>query len=226
MRLIVFDIDGTLIAGPTTEKRFFAYLARTGNLGPRQVLAFLAFIIRWAGRYGRHIFKKDKAYLAWLREDKVRRLATQWAGRDLEAAWFHPCVRRLRKHQAEGDQIVLLSGTPDFVAEAIAARLGVTTAVGSRCVVRDGRFRAQPPELHPFADAKLAIARQLCEHYGVELRQVVAYADSGHDLPLLEQVGTPVAVRPDGNLLETARQRNWEILGERPVLTFSLLNPG
>jgi hypothetical protein len=42
-------------------------------------------------------------------------------------------LNRIRRHQAEGDRVVLLSGMPDFMAEAIGRRLGLSAAVGSRC---------------------------------------------------------------------------------------------
>ena len=215
MRLVLFDIDGTLVTGPSTEKRFYLHLLRTGNQGPRQVLAATVFLCRWSPVYGHHVFKKNKAYLAWLRVDKIRQLADGWVAHALQQAWFEPCVERLRRHLADGDQVVLLSGTPDFVAQAIARQLGVATAIGSECAQRDGRFGWAPPLCHPFAEEKRRIAQRLCARYGVEPENVVAYGDSVHDLALLEWVGTPVAVRPDSHLESVASERGWEILGER-----------
>ena len=119
MRLAVFDIDGTLVTGPSTEKRFALHLARNGRIGPRQAFAFLAFLLRELRHYGRHVLKKDKAYLAGLREQDVCELASGWANIALERAWFEPCLARLRRHQEAGDLVVLLSGTPQFIATAI-----------------------------------------------------------------------------------------------------------
>jgi len=48
------------------------------------------------------------------------------------------------------------------------------------------------------------------------LAAAVAYADSYCDLPLLERVAEPVAVRPDRRLRRIAEQRGWEIL-DRPA---------
>ncbi len=41
------------------------------------------------------------------------------------------------------------------------------------------------------------------------------YSDSINDLPLLEQVSTPVAVNPDDALTGIAREREWKILDLR-----------
>lgn len=215
MRLAVFDIDGTLVAGPSTEKRFFLRLLRAGRLGPRQIGAFLWFFARWLPRFRSGVARKNKAYLYKLPVPAVRKLADAWVPRGLREAWFQPCVARLREHLAEGDRVVLLSGTPDFVAEAIARELGVSEVIASRCVAQAGRFGAAPPQLHPFGAVKADLVRDLARRAGLPLDAVVAYGDSFHDLALLECVGRAVAVRPDKRLLERAGQAGWEILGER-----------
>lgn len=213
MALAIFDIDGTLLAGPSTEKRFFLHLLRSGHIGPRQVLGFVWFLLRWTPRYGRHVFKKNKAYLAWLRAEDVRRLAAEWAPEALAEAWFEPCVARLRRHRDAGDEVVLLSGTPQFVAAAIGAALGVTAVIGSDCVVVNGRFRTSPPLRHPFREEKAALMASLARERGVAPAEVIAYADSVYDLPLFRVVGTAVAVRPDEELAAAAEEAGWEIVG-------------
>lgn len=213
MGLAVFDIDGTLVTGPSTEKRFAFQLARRGRLGPRQVFAFLAFLLRELTHFGRHVLKKDKAYLAGLREQDVCDLAAAWVEPGLARAWFEPCLARLRRHRDAGDIIVLLSGTPQFVAEAVGAALGVEHVIGSECVVRDGRFLAKPPANHPFGNRKVEIVADFARSHGVEISDVTAYGDSIHDLPMFKSVGKAVAVRPDEALAAAAEEANWEILG-------------
>lgn len=223
MALAVFDIDGTLVAGPSTEKRFFLQLLRSGRIGPRQVLGFLWFLLRYTPRYGRHVFKKNKAYLAWLREDEVRALVDDWVAQSLAGAWFAPCIERLRRHQRAGDTIVLVSGTPQFVAEGIGTALGVARVIGSRCVVTNGRFRARPPLSHPFREEKSAILVALSREYGAQLGQITAYGDSIYDLPLLRSVGIPVAVRPDEELAALATRAGWQVIGQVRRGIFSVL---
>jgi HAD superfamily hydrolase (TIGR01490 family) len=213
MKLAVFDIDGTLVTGPSTEKRFALHLARRGRLGPRQAFAFLAFLPREMRRFGRNVFKKDKAYLAGLREQDVHEFASAWAKPALARAWFEPCLARLRRHHEAGDVVVLVSGTPQFVAAAIGAALGVDHVIGSDCAVRDGRFLASPPLSHPFGDRKVAIVAELARAHGVDPADITAYGDSIHDLPLFLTVGKAVAVRPDEALAAVAQARRWETLG-------------
>jgi HAD superfamily hydrolase (TIGR01490 family) len=213
MKLAIFDIDGTLVTGLSTEKRFFLELLRRGRIGPRQVLGFLWFLLRCSPRFGRHVFKKNKAYLAWLYEADVRRLAAVWAEERLTEAWFEPCVQRLYQHKQAGDRVVLLSGTPQFVAEAIGTALGVDQVIGSDCIIEDGRFRLRPPERHPFREEKRVLAEALRDEPGAGCEGVAAYGDSIYDLPLLEMADTPVAVRPDQALAAHAAAAGWEIIG-------------
>lgn len=225
MRLAIFDIDGTLVTGLGTEKRFFLRLVRTGNQGPRQLLAYLAFLLRWSGLYRRHVLKKNKAYLTLLNSEKVRHLAADWVASNFDSIAFRPCIERVRRHLANGDEVVLVSGTLDFIAAKIAEALGVTHATGSRCPERGGLFRFGRPLLHPFGETKLLIAQELCDRYAVTLEQVTAYADTYQDIPLLEAVGTAVAVRPDDRLAAVARERGWEVIGTRYRRQLSLARP-
>ena len=161
------------------------------------------------------MFKKNKAYLAGLPHDRVARLAQSWAPTVLEGSWNRLALDRLRRHQADGDRVLLLSGTPDFLAAAIADQLGVTEYLGSRCELRGGRFGRRPPLRHPFGAEKLRLVRDLCARSGLGAADIVAYGDSIHDLDLLAWSGQPVAVRPDAALETEARRNGWEVLGDR-----------
>jgi HAD superfamily hydrolase (TIGR01490 family) len=215
LALAVFDVDGTLVAGPSTEKRLFFLLFRLGWLKPAQLWSFLRFGAGHAAEYGWHTWKKDKAYLAGLPCADVEALVSGWVTRSAPRWWFSPCVARLRQHQAAGDTVVLLTGTPQFLADALARDLGASQAIGTRCATAAGRFLARPPLRHPFGPAKLALLEALCADLGVPASDLWAYGDSAHDLPLLRFAGRPVAVRPDAGLRAAAEAAGWEILGRR-----------
>ncbi|MDJ0927876.1 MAG: haloacid dehalogenase-like hydrolase [Gammaproteobacteria bacterium] len=215
MQLAIFDIDGTLLTGVSSERRFFMRLLRAGRLGPAQLFASAWFLLRWWPRYGRHVFKKNKAYLTGLPIETVATMARDWVATELDSAWYAPSVARLRAHREAGDSVVLLSGTPDFIGAAIATRFGATDCVASACDERDGRFGPRPPSRHPFGPDKLQLAQDICSRMGVPADSVVAYGDSYHDVELMTWAGKAIAVRPDQRLLQAARARHWEILGSR-----------
>lgn len=215
MRLVLFDLDGTLVTA-ASERRFAWFLFRRRRIGPRQWLAYVWFTLRWAPHFGRDVGKKNKAYLSGLEHETVAALAREFVASDLSTRLYTPCVLRLRRHQQAGDRIVLLSGTLDVIAQPLAAHLAIERVVATTCSRRGDRFTAAPPEQHPFGQEKRLLAERLCREYLTGLEDTVAYADSAHDLPLLEAVGRPVAVRPDPGLARVARDRGWEIIDGKP----------
>jgi len=214
MTLAIFDIDGTLLEG-STERRFWRYLAKRGHQGPRQILAYLWFLVRFLPTYGAYTPKKNKAYLAGLPTDRVRALATSFVTTEVLPRLYAPAVQRLQRHLRRGDTVVLLSGTLEPIARALADALGVQHVRATVCRQRNGRYLARPPEVHPFGAVKLELAARLATEVGADLQQASAYGDSKHDLCLLEAVANPVAVLPDPPLLATARGNDWDIIAGR-----------
>ena len=211
MNLAIFDIDGTLVRG-SSERLFWIYLATRGRQGPRQILAYLLFLVRYLPTGGIHTIKKNKAYLSGLRTSDVAVLATDFVQTRLLKRLNEPVVQRLKQHLRRGDIVVLLSGTLDPIARALAAYLGVRLVCATLCSERHGHYLPQPPEAHPFGAAKLSLAKQLAGQLDLDLSQASAYGDSGHDIFLLEAVGNPVAVCPDQSLLNAALTNDWEII--------------
>lgn len=198
MALAFFDLDGTLAPGPLScEQAFFLRLLSRRRLGPRQLLAGLAFLPR--GR-------SNKAYLAGLAPEDVGAWAEAFIGESPLSALRASVLERLEGHRRAGDRLVLLTGAPDFLAAPLARRLNIAHCIATVCARANGRYATAPPVEHPYGADKPRLAAALCRSLGEELRDASAYADSHADLALLEAVGRPVAVRPD------ARLRGWELL--------------
>lgn len=213
MRLILFDIDGTLVPGRGSEPRFASYLWRRGRLGPRQLFAYAYYVIRYLPRFGRGILQKNKAYLSGLRVGEVHAWAEDFVADELRPALYPPATARLRAHVEAGDRVVLLSGTPDFIAEPLARVLGVHGSHGALCAAAGGRFLTAPPLRHPYGPTKVEAAREIATETGLALENAVAYGDSINDAPLFRAVGSSVAVMPDRHLRVVAEDEGWELLG-------------
>jgi HAD superfamily hydrolase (TIGR01490 family) len=214
MKLAIFDIDGTLVEG-STERRFWRYLLKGGHQGPRQVVAYLLFWLRYLPVYRSHTAKKNKAYLYKLDTARIRSLAERFVGEEILPRLYAPAVQRLQSHLRHGDTVVLLSGTLEPIAQALAKALSVEHVRATVCRERDGRYLAGPPTVHPFGAVKLELAAQFAAEVGASLSDASAYGDSRHDLTLLQAVGDPVAVLPDRPLLATARGNRWHIIRNR-----------
>lgn len=213
MSLAIFDIDGTLIQG-SSERMFWQYLVRCGKQGPKQVFSYLMFLFRYLPT-GIYSIKKNKAYLTGLHVKQVETLANIFVTERLIFCLYKPAVQRLKKHLERGDTVVLVSGTLNFLAHALADHLGVKQVYATVCSQQNDFFLARPVKIHPFNRTKLDLTLQLAHKLKFKMADILAYGNSSHDLPLLSAVGTPVVVRPDANLLRVARKLKWEIMGEK-----------
>jgi HAD superfamily hydrolase (TIGR01490 family) len=125
---------------------------------------------------------------------------------------IYPGMRRvIDLHHAEGDKTYLVTAAPRELAERMAAYLGMDGGLGTEAELVDGRYtgRLLGPVLH--GPAKLDAVTKLAAEQGIDLRDCSAYSDSLNDRPMLEGVGHPVAVNPDRQLRDLARQRGWPV---------------
>jgi HAD superfamily hydrolase (TIGR01490 family) len=114
-------------------------------------------------------------------------------------------------HLDAGQRVWLVTATPVELALIIARRLGLTGALGTVAESVDGLYtgRLVGEVLH--GPAKAHAVRALAVAQGLNLRRCTAYSDSVNDVPMLSAVGTGVAVNPDSDLRDVARNRGWEI---------------
>ena len=127
-----------------------------------------------------------------------------------EKIW--PGTRALAQaHLDAGQQVWLVTATPYELAEIIARRLGFTGALGTVAESVDGVFtgRLVGEILHGLGKAHAV--RALAVREGLNLKRCSAYSDSINDVPMLSLVGTAVAVNPDADLRDVAREKGWEI---------------
>ncbi|CAM3216793.1 HAD family phosphatase [Prescottella defluvii] len=114
-------------------------------------------------------------------------------------------------HLDAGQQVWLVTATPVELAQVIAKRLGLTGALGTVAESKDGVFtgRLVGDILHGLGKAHAV--RTLAVREGLNLKRCTAYSDSYNDVPMLSLVGTAVAVNPDADLRELARNRGWDV---------------
>ncbi len=114
-------------------------------------------------------------------------------------------VRRIREHRAAGHRTVLITGAIRPLTRPLLPLFdhieAAELAVDDRGVCT-GFLEASPL----VGESRAAWMRQWSADHGIDLARSYGYADSHSDLPLLEAVGKPVAVRPDVSLFRHARQ--------------------
>jgi phosphoserine phosphatase len=88
----------------------------------------------------------------------------------------------------------------------------MTGAVATRGKVIDGHYTAELEGPFVYGPGKVEAINKLAVERGYDLAASYAYSDSISDLPMLELVGHPVAVNPDGLLEDVAHDRGWPVV--------------
>jgi HAD superfamily hydrolase (TIGR01490 family) len=123
-----------------------------------------------------------------------------------------PMRARVAFHRAAGHRLVILTASAFFFAEPLALELAIDEVIGTQvCFDEEACTGLVDGEILD-GTAKLAAAQRIADGGGSTLAECTFYSDHIAELPLLEAVGTPVAVGPHRPLARLARARGWTIL--------------
>lgn len=241
---VFLDLDRTLLAGSSTPAISEA-LFEVGLSG-RRSLPGQGLLLGSYKLFGESLPSMALARAAVLtaRGRQVAQMAeaAQLAADRLERD-VQPYVRRLLdSHRDAGRRLVLATTTPDCLVRPLAERLGFDDVVATRWSSKADRHGVQRYDGgidggFVWSFGKLAAVRRWAAEAGVDMASSWAYSDSIYDLPLLEAVGTPVAVNPDYRLVAAATLQRWpvlhldapagvpKLLGVEPMDLIRMLNP-
>lgn len=118
-------------------------------------------------------------------------------------------------HHEAGRHTYIVSASPIELVDPLAKALGMTGGIATRSKVHEGIYTGELDGPFVYGEGKTEAIEKLSAEQGYDLRLSYAYSDSVSDLPMLELVGHPVAVNPDGALEALAHQRGW------PTVVFS-----
>ena len=130
---------------------------------------------------------------------------------------MHDAARALvREHQQQGDMVVLVTATNDFVTRPIAQAFGIADLIAVRLATGEGgTITGRIDGVPSYREGKVTRVEEWLAgkgaHWG-DFERISVYSDSPNDLPLLERATHPVATNPSPELEAIARQRGWRIL--------------
>ncbi|MET0146221.1 MAG: HAD-IB family hydrolase [Ilumatobacteraceae bacterium] len=213
-----FDLDRTLIAGSSAF--IMARSARSAGLVPtrqfaRDAASAVAFKLRGADdRTTDAVRDRILGAVKGLRQDDLIALNAEVLPKLL--AKIRPEARRLLDlHRHAGRNTYIVSAAPVEIVEPLAHSLGMTAGIGTRGAVVDGIYSGELAGPFCYGSGKVAAMEEIARWDGLDLGQCYAYSDSSSDLPMLQAVGHPVAVNPDGKLARHAKAYGW------PTVNFS-----
>jgi HAD superfamily hydrolase (TIGR01490 family) len=220
MKLALFDLDNTLIAGDS-DHAWSEFLIEEGVL-EREV--FEETNNRFYREYQEGTIRMED----WL-EFQLAPLARRSAG-ELQA-WHREFMRRkvvpiilpkarelLAKH--EDALRVIVTATNRFIVGPICGELGVVHVIASEYEEVNGVPTGKPRGQPSFGAGKVTRLTEWLALRGqalADFKESWFYSDSHNDIPLLERVTHPVAVDPDARLKKHAQDRGWPVISLRDV---------
>lgn len=217
MRLVLFDLDNTLLVGDS-DYEWGQFLVDRGILerasyeaqnrayydqyvaGRLDIHEYLGFALRPLAAHTREELE------GWHAEFMAARIVPMIA----------PQARALvRAHREAGDLCAIITATNSFVTAPIAREFGVEHLIATEPESRHGRFTGRVAGTPCFRDGKLRRLEEWLAGLGrrlADFAESAFYSDSHNDLPLLERVTHPVAVDPDEILRREASARGWQII--------------
>jgi HAD superfamily hydrolase (TIGR01490 family) len=214
-RLVLFDLDNTLLAGDS-DFEWAQFLIERGVLdrevyeahnqafydqyraGTLDIHEFLDFQLKPLSRHPRSQLD------AWHREFMERKV------RPLMREKARALVARHR-----GDLRVVITATNSFVTAPIAREFGVADLIATEPEQRNGEFSGAVAGVPCFREGKVTRLEEWLSARGRSLASFAEswfYSDSLNDLPLLDRVSHPVAVDPDATLRAHAERKGWPII--------------
>ena len=210
----IFDVDRTLLVRESGEAGFL-YLWKRRVVSP----FFLLKVAAANQLYRRGLLSVQRITEICVAYYRGRALAPFIEGaREFYEGWLRPIVcpimrAKVEEHRRAGDLLVLLSASVDYYLKPLADDLGFDRLICSKLETdADGVCTGRTAGPLLLGEHKLAAALKLAREEGIDLAASTAYADHPTDLPLLEAVGHPVAVRPLKAFRAVALARGWPII--------------
>jgi HAD superfamily hydrolase (TIGR01490 family) len=215
MKLALFDLDNTLLAGDSdfewaqflieqgvldrevyeARNQYFYDQYKAGTLDIRQ---FLDFQLKPLARHPRAVLDM------WHREFMQRKIL--------------PIIResaRALVARHRGDLRAVVTATNSFVTAPIAREFEIEHLIATEPEQHDGEFTGAVNGTPCFREGKVERVEAWLLAHGRSLAafdETWFYSDSLNDLPLLTRVTHPVAVDPDETLRAHALRHGWPVM--------------
>jgi HAD superfamily hydrolase (TIGR01490 family) len=214
-----YDVDGTLVDLNLLHTALFV----GANLGEwsgrlRYIVSLTARLpaLYRAERNDRRLLN-ERLFECFkgISRDRLQSLGEEFCERILVPHLYAHARDLIEANRAAGLEPVLVSGSPDFIIQPLAAHLKINDFAANRLVFSGGLATGRLHRPVMAGEEKAEWCAIYASSRGFALDSCWGYADSYYDLPFLAAMGHAVAVNPDRRLAAVARSRQW------PVMSFA-----
>ena len=228
-----FDLDGTLLSGNLVS--MYAYYARNDRSAVKSIYQFMKVLLSVPLLFGLDLYSRRRFNVVSFRayrgmhRDRLIGLADDLFEVTLKPSIFPHAQALIDTTRQLGYRNVLVTGTLDFTIRPIALHFGIEDVICNRLEFKNHIATGRVLPKLIAEDEKANSVREYAVREGIDLSQSCAFSDSSADVPMLSEVGFPVATNPTRRLRRIAMQNNWPILelrGDSPSFPPFLLPAG
>ena len=215
-RIAFFDVDNTITRGSTLYFLGKGMYNR-GFFTKRDIGAWVLANIRFrmTGTEKSEVISRfQKAatdFIGGHDVKEIRIIGEQIYSEFVSPSIWQGTIELAKEHLSAGDEVWLVTASPEDFANLIAERLGFTGAIGTKAEIKDGKYTGNLSGKLLHGKEKAIAITELTKARGINLKDCFAYSDSHNDLPLLSAVGHPRAINPDAKLRIIAFAQSWPV---------------
>lgn len=212
MKAALFDVDKTLVTA-NTARLYVLWRMSRNEAG----LSEFWLMVRVLARYAFGMLNPEDAAREGFRtivgysEQRMREECLGWYKSVVRPKISAHGRREVERLQQSGITCAILTSATPYVAEPLAAELGIEHVICTRLEVEDGVFTGNWERPLCYGGGKVERAAAWAKRHGVDLREASFYTDSITDLPMLEAVGEPRVINPDLRLRAIAQRRRYPV---------------
>jgi HAD superfamily hydrolase (TIGR01490 family) len=217
MKLALFDLDNTLIAGDSDclwgeflsehgyvdseayqeghEKYYTDYLN-----GELNIAEFLKFQLK-------ALADNDREQLERWREKYIEE--------KIKPVILPKAKELIERHRKQGHELLIITATNRFITQPIADELNIKHLIACEPEIIDGQYTGQVIGTPSFAEGKVTRFNEWLKKFKHNPEEIWFYSDSHNDIPLLQVADHAIAVDPDATLIAAAEKNGWAIISLR-----------
>ncbi len=208
----LFDFDGTIIAGYSATAMLWEKIKRREMTAEELVETANVMAQYSMGSMGfSGLMMAASKFMKGVTEDSYFEFGEELYEKHIARKVYPESRELIEAHMAKGHTVAIVSSATIYQIEPTARDLNIEHVLCSQYEVENGEFTGNIIRPLCFGEGKVLAAEKLAKEHKLDLSKSYFYSDSDDDLELLERVGKPRPLNPNGKLTEISKERGWPL---------------
>jgi HAD superfamily hydrolase (TIGR01490 family) len=217
MKLAIFDLDNTLIAGDS-DCLWGEFLSEQGYVDSE---AYQAGHERFYQEYVDGVMDIHKFLEFQLKvlADNDRLKLEEWRKTYIEEKikpiMLPKAIELIDEHRQKDHELLIITATNRFITEPITKEFNIDNLIACEPELIDGQYTGKVVGTPSYAEGKVTRLNEWLKDIGQIFEESWFYSDSHNDIPLLKEVDHAIAVDADDTLITEAEKQSWPVISLR-----------